>query len=246
MITLLTKVWFDLWGNKSRTLQVVLVIALGSIAIGLVVGGRNVINDAITESYSAAEPSHITLSVNPLLTPDQLDRVGRIEGVWQAEGLLDGGVEWRLSPDEPWQTARLRGREGYSQEEMLMGPIGLREGEIPGRNTIAVGMISVGEAQLFPGDTIEVRFGEKVASYPIVGVMDPIGPEPSFGETFYVDQKTFTRITGRDTYNLIQVRSLEWDPAQAEAIDLRIRDYFEEIGVDSVGVSFPFQDLAQM
>ncbi len=242
MITLLAKVWFDLWGNKSRTLQVVLVIALGSIAIGLVVGGRNVIQEALTISYSEADPGHIRLRVTPDITPEQLERIGRIDGVWQVEGLFDGGVEWRLSDQDEWQSARIKSREGYAPEQMLMGPDGLREGTLPGRNSIGVGMISVGEAQLFVGDTVQIRFGDRVATYPIVALMDPIGPEPSFGETFYADQKTYTRITGRTNYNFIQLRSETWNPAQAEIIDQQVQDYFEEINVDSVGTSFPGQE----
>ena len=33
MTTLLSKVWYDLWQAKGRTMQVVLVIALGAIGI---------------------------------------------------------------------------------------------------------------------------------------------------------------------------------------------------------------------
>jgi putative ABC transport system permease protein len=40
----------------------------------------------------------------------------------------------------------------------------------------------------------------------------------------------------------VQTRDVEFDQDRAEATDLLIQDYFEEIGVDSVGVSFPFQD----
>ena len=43
MITLLSKVWFELWHNKSRTFQVMMVIALGAIGVGLVIGGRNLV-----------------------------------------------------------------------------------------------------------------------------------------------------------------------------------------------------------
>lgn len=114
MISLLSKVWYDLWGDKLRTLQVVLVIALGSIAIGLVIGGRNLIDEAVTISYSAAEPYHIRVNVTPPLTKSQLERVGKIEGVAQVEGLLTGGVEWRLSEDDEWQRGSLRGRDDIS------------------------------------------------------------------------------------------------------------------------------------
>ena len=37
-------------------------------------------------------------------------------------------------------------------------------------------------------------------------------------------------------------RDVDFDQARAEATDLRIQDYFEDIDVDSVGVSFPFQE----
>ena len=106
MITLLAKVWFDLWGDKSRTLQVVMVIALGSIGIGLVVGGRNLIVESVNSGYEGAEPATIKLSVNPPLTQGQLERVGKIEGVNQIEGLYSGSVEWRLSDDEEWKTQK--------------------------------------------------------------------------------------------------------------------------------------------
>ncbi|MEM8859358.1 MAG: FtsX-like permease family protein [Chloroflexota bacterium] len=242
MITLLAKVWFDLWGNKSRTLQVVLVIALGSIAIGLVVGGRNVIQAAIDDAYINADPAHIRLALTPSITAEQLDRIGNVDGVWQVEGLYSGGVEWRLSDSDDWQSARIKAREGYSPDEMLMGPDGLREGTLPGRNSLGIGVISVGEAQLFVGDTVQIRFGDKVTTYPIVALMDPVGPEPSFGETFYADKKTYGRITGREDYQIVQLRSETWDPARAEIIDQEIQDYFDGINVDSVGTAFPGQE----
>ncbi len=43
MGVLFYKIWHDLWGNKSRTLQVVLIIAMGAFAIGMIVGTRNLV-----------------------------------------------------------------------------------------------------------------------------------------------------------------------------------------------------------
>ena len=34
------KVWRDLWENKGRTVQVVLIIAVGTFAIGMIIGTR--------------------------------------------------------------------------------------------------------------------------------------------------------------------------------------------------------------
>jgi putative ABC transport system permease protein len=240
MLTLLRKVWFDLWQDKSRTMQVVLVIALGAIGVGLVIGGRNLIADSVLTGSQSAQPAHIRLSVSPPLTKDQLERLGRIDGVADVEGIMSSPVEWRFPGDEEWQTGVLNGRDNY--QEQIMNLDGLVSGEWPGRNTVAIGQISVGVDQVFEGDTIEVRFGETVRTVDVVGTMDPVGPTPVFGENFYADSRTFERITGRSTYNLIQTRDVEFIQERAEATDLAMQEYFEDINVDSVGVSFPFQD----
>ena len=240
MITLLSKVWFDLWQNKSRTFQVVMVIALGAIGIGLVIGGRNLVASSVATGSLAAEPPHIKLSVSPPLSGDQIDRIARIEGVAEAEGLQNAPVEWRIVGSEEWATGLLKAREDYGEQKMSLD--GLISGEWPGRNTLGIGQVSVGESGVAEGDTVELRFGDTVRTLEVVATMDPVGPEPVFGETFYADSRTFARISGIDTFNIVQTRDVEFDQARAEATDLLIQDYFEEIGVDSVGVSFPFQD----
>jgi putative ABC transport system permease protein len=243
-MTLLSKVWFDLWQDKTRTLQVVLVIALGAIAIGLVIGGRNVIANTVLSGWQAAEPPHIKLAVTPPLDDEQLQGLARIEGVEEVEGLLSQGIEWRLIGEEVWTTGQLEGRDDYKNGQKL-GLDGLLDGSWPGRNEVAIGLNSVGpDPGVEIGDTLEIRSGETIREYPVVGLMDPVGPSPTFGINLRVvaERSTFERITGRDTYNLVQTRGPLWDRDLAEATDLRIQEYFEDIDVDSVGVLFPFQD----
>ena len=240
MLTLLNKVWFDLWQDKTRTLQVIMVIALGAIGVGLVIGGRNLVAGAVSESWQAAQPPNISLSVNPPLTAEELKALERIEGVAEVEGLYSTGIEWRLAGSEEWETGRLNARDDYRDQKMTLDE--LASGNWPSRNTAAIGVISVGEAGAFEGDMVEMRSGESVRTFEIVGTIDPIGPQPSFQESFYVDGRTFSRLTGRDTYNIVQTRDLVYEQVRAEATDLRIQDYFEAIGVDSVGTSFPFQE----
>ena len=239
-MTLLRKTWYDLWQDKSRTLQVVLVIALGAIGIGLTIGGRNLIAKSVLEGWQSSEPAHINLSVNPPLTGAELERLERIDGVWQAEGRYTSGVEWRIAGTEEWQTGVLNGRDDFREQKMALD--GLLSGEWPERDTAGIGKISVGAPGVFEGDMVELRFGDTVRTVTVTGTLDPVGPTPVFGENFYVDGRTFTRITGRDTYDLIATRDQVWDPQRAEATDLAIHDYFDEINVDSVGVLFPFNE----
>jgi putative ABC transport system permease protein len=240
MFTLLSKVWFELWQDKARTIQVVMVIALGAIGIGLVVGGRNLVAGTVSESWQAAQPPHIKLSVNPPLTSNQMDRLARLEGVAEVEGLYNARVEWRLAGSDEWQTGALKSREDYGRQKMELDEV--VSGQWPGRNTLAIGIVSVGEAGVSEGDTVEMRFSDTVRTFDIVGTIDSVGPSPVFNDTFYADRRTFSRISGRDTVDLIQLRDVTFDQARAEATDLRIQEYFENIGVDSVGVLFPFQD----
>lgn len=240
MSSLLAKVWFDLWQDKTRTLQVTLVIALGAIGIGLVLGGLNLVTKAVADSWQVAEPPTISLAVNPPLNKAQIDRIERIDGVAEVEGLYTGRVEFRLVGSDEWETALLNGREDFQRQKMTLD--GLVSGSWPGRNTVAVGLVSVGTAKVVEGDSVEMRFGDRTRVYDVVGTVDPIGPAPAFEDTFYVDGRTFTRITGRDTFDRIQMRDVVFDPAKAEATDKELQAYFEDIDVDSVGTSFPFQD----
>lgn len=240
-MSLLAKVWFDLWQDKSRTLQVVLVIALGAIGVGLVIGGRNLVAGTVSESWQAAEPPHIQLSVSPPLTPDQMEGLARIDGVDELEGLYNSGVEWRIAGGSEWQTGVLRAREDYQNQ--LMSILDLMSGAWPERNTVAIGQISVGGNNVFEGDVVELRVGDNTRTVTVVGTIDSRGPSPVFQDTFYADLRTFERLTGRNSVDLVQMRAAGgFDQAAAEATDLRIQDYFEGLGVDSVGVQFPFQE----
>ncbi len=239
----LAKVWHDLWSNKSRTLQVVMVIALGAIAIGLVVGGSNLISGTIADQWKAAGPPYLKLGVTPSLDDDQIRQLSRIEGVSQVEGQLNATIEYRLPGESEWKNALLQSRADFASQQMEI--IGLISGEWPGRGSLGViktadTLYGVGE-----GMTIEVRANDQIRRYPLTGTLKPVGPFPVVflgNPVFYADRTTFTRLTGRDTFDTVVARDLTFDRAAVEATDLRIQDTFERSGVDSVGVLFPFQN----
>ena len=129
MSSLFAKVWHDLWSNKARTIQVVMVIALGAMGIGLVIGGRNLIAGTIADQWRQAEPPNIKLSVTPPLTDQQLKQIERIEGVYQVEGLQSSSIEWRLAGDTEWQTARVESRQDWQDQKMEL--VNLVSGEWP-------------------------------------------------------------------------------------------------------------------
>ena len=60
------KIWSDLWANKGRTLQVVLIIAMGTAAIGMIIGIRSLVIPTMAVRWQAINPAMINLvAVDP-------------------------------------------------------------------------------------------------------------------------------------------------------------------------------------
>ena len=59
-----TKILRDLLANKSRSLLVVLAVAVGVAAFGLMITGRVVLDENLREEYAGTEPAHAILSLS--------------------------------------------------------------------------------------------------------------------------------------------------------------------------------------
>ena len=51
------KVLNDLWGHKLRTILIVLSIAVGLFAVGMIVSSRSILSTELAKSYAAINPS---------------------------------------------------------------------------------------------------------------------------------------------------------------------------------------------
>ena len=60
-----TKILRDLLVNKSRSLLVVLAVAVGVAAFGLMITGRVVLEENLQEGYTSTQPAHTILSLSP-------------------------------------------------------------------------------------------------------------------------------------------------------------------------------------
>lgn len=75
------KIWHDLWNNKGRTLQVVLIIAMGAFAIGMIIGSRMLMSESMTASWQSASPAMINLSANPAVDDEVIAALENMQGV---------------------------------------------------------------------------------------------------------------------------------------------------------------------
>ena len=95
------KVLRDLWMNKTRTVLVVLSIAVGVFAFGMIATCEAVFNREMTVSYLAINPPSFHIYCD-LFDDELVNVVERVPGVSQAEGrssytlpVAVGDDEWR-------------------------------------------------------------------------------------------------------------------------------------------------------
>ncbi len=60
-----SKVLADLWDNKTRTLLVVISIAVGVFALGTIVNANMILSNDIDAGYAAVNPANITITTEP-------------------------------------------------------------------------------------------------------------------------------------------------------------------------------------
>lgn len=59
------KILRDLWVNKSRSLLIILAVAIGVAAFGLMFSGRIVLEENLRDVYAATNPAHVIISMSP-------------------------------------------------------------------------------------------------------------------------------------------------------------------------------------
>src|SRR5512137_347530 len=78
------KVVRDLWGNKLRTLLVVLSIAVGVFAVGMIAGSRTTTMAALDASWNSTNPASVTLYTD-LFDEELLYTIRHMPGVRDAD-----------------------------------------------------------------------------------------------------------------------------------------------------------------
>ena len=93
------KIWRDLWNNKARTIQVVLIIGLGAAALGMIIGTRNLLAEGITNNWQAINPAMIGLRAGPPVDDSTIASLALIEGLDGVEGYIFTNIEGRAGQD---------------------------------------------------------------------------------------------------------------------------------------------------
>jgi putative ABC transport system permease protein len=100
------KVINDLFGNKTRTLLIVLSMAVGLFAIGIILSARTILSDGLASSFAAIHPSSGTIRTVEPFDEDFLEAVRSMPEVQEADARRNVSARVEVAPGE-WQNINL-------------------------------------------------------------------------------------------------------------------------------------------
>jgi putative ABC transport system permease protein len=113
------KVLSDLWSNKTRTLLVVLSIAIGVFAIGMIAGARVILLRDLAGAWQSVHPASATLYTDAF-DDDLVQVVRRMPGVGDAEARGEVTVRVKVGPEQ-WKDLQLYAIPDF--KDMRINPV---------------------------------------------------------------------------------------------------------------------------
>ncbi|MEJ2752698.1 MAG: ABC transporter permease, partial [Chloroflexota bacterium] len=230
------KIWQDLWSNKTRTLQVVLIIAVGAFAIGMIIYTRNNVIQAMQQSWIESSPPMIGMWNWPRITDDDIRSLKKIEGVVDVEGVAAESIEWRLDENQEWRPGGVTARTDFYDQHFAK--LTLMNGRWPEENEIVVGQGTDTVFGAEAGKQVFFKTEGRDKVYTVVGtVSDPLALPPSFGGNaqYYISLDTYDELYGTRDYDRILAAAAEYDEPKITALANKIRDRLERQDIDSGG-----------
>ena len=235
-----TKILRDLLVNKSRSLLVILAVAVGVAAFGLMITGRVVLEENLRDGYTGTQPAHTILSVSPF-----------------QEGLLKHvqALDYVLAA----QARRV------DQARILSGPdtwLSLQIDTLPDFNSALINKLSVEHGSRLPppansillerslksimdiGDSIEVQLlNGEMHTLQVSGFVNDLSHLPSeisFSGYGYISPDTADALGFENDYNqLLVVFANAITRSDVERQTTKLVDDLETAGYQVLGAAVP-------
>ena len=171
------KVLRDVWGNKTRTLLVVLSIAVGVFAVGTTASTWVMMSHDLSADYAAINPSSAILFTAPF-DDGLVTSIRSMPGVREAEGRFDLSVRLKTGPDE-WRNMRLEAIEDY--HDIRLNKVRPESGAWPPpKQEVLIERASLGLTNSDVGDPIAIRLPDGTQrELPIAGLTHDLNKVPA-------------------------------------------------------------------
>lgn len=235
------KVFADLISNKGRSALVILCIAVGVIAIGLIEGARELLANNLDASFQTAQPATITFTVSPF-DDSLLTVVRRMDGVRAADARAVYPVRVRTN-DGAWRDLQL-----FASNDFVGAPVNrvlaVAGAVPPPAAQIALERSSLAFLEANVGDSLLLELPDgKQATLPIAGVVHDLNQASTFltgGVYGYVTPATLTALKLPNKYTQLLIRTDESQPREnISALAARIRADLEKRGYVIAGTDIP-------
>ncbi|MFQ5922002.1 MAG: FtsX-like permease family protein, partial [Anaerolineales bacterium] len=239
------KVFRDLWSNKARTALVVLSIAVGVMAVGMIFSSNTLMAQRMTEAQIASSPSNVWLFLRGLIGDDGIASIERLPEVTAAQGRAERSFNWKASPTDKWRDANVVAIEDYASQEYDL--LELREGAWPRSNSVLVEWNHV-EPYGIPelGSPIYFEVNGHARPFTVGGILrDPSVAAPPFTSepSFYVTRDVMSRLVGSRNFDQLRFSIPNYTEEEAERASEIVEDKLE---LQGIGVGFSWvQDPAR-
>jgi putative ABC transport system permease protein len=227
------KVLRDLWEHKTRTLLVVLSIAVGVFAVGMIAGTQQILSRQLSSSYLAINPAAAVVGTTSF-DDELLKAIDRMPGVEDVAGRFSLRTRASLGPGQ-WRDLTLFALPSY--DDIPLNKIRPHSGAWPPpRNALLVERNSLPLLDAKEGDTITVETPDgTLRSLTIAGLAHDINLPPArftnqaFG---YVIFDTTERWGYPRQYTSLSFTAAEnkMDPAHIQTVLDQVTDKLEDGG----------------
>ena len=229
----LRKILNDLWLNKTRTMLIVLTIAIGVFAVSTISRSGEILLRDLTLSYASVNPANSILTTNRPFHDDLVEAIRELPGVHEAEGQHSLFVQVHVGPDE-WASLNLITRANYY--DMRVNKVNFEKGLWPPpRGTI---LLERSSARVLPSHTklllLELPNG-KEREVELVGLAHDLTRFPSqFSNTLYgyITSKTLEDLNGTQGYNQLQLSIASSDQDEVLEVIEQVNEKVEAFGLN--------------
>jgi len=229
------KVFHDLIGNLSRTVLVVVSIAVGVFSIGVIVGAYVIISNDMSASYAAHNPMNVEIRSYPF-DSGLITTVQTLSGVRAVEGRNVFSMRVRLPGNSQWVTLNMVAVDDFAKMKInLLTPI--RGTDRPGKDQVLLERKALGDLNVQVGGNLEFELDNGIIkTMPVVGIVeDPsTGAGDFLAQPFaYITTSTLVWLGQPDTFNRLYVTLSQ---GQNDGLHLRqmaanLKDKVEKSGI---------------
>ncbi|HSB02286.1 MAG TPA: ABC transporter permease [Anaerolineales bacterium] len=244
------KVYRDLWINRSRTMLVILSIAVGVFALGMIVSTQQALTASLAEQYASIRPADVILETEPMLDDDFVTSMRHMRGVDEAEGRRS--LALRISLDgkgETWRDLTFYAIPDYDDPRLLQ--VRAQSGHWPPeKREVLLERATVAYLGIAPGDEILVKTSQgKKYTLRVAGVAHDLYRIPPVMEGWvygYVSMDTLRWMGQPEGYNELYLDARATSPAEIRALAEKAEDRIEGEGLPVYQKTLPDPGLHPM